>query len=146
MTNYISNVTVDGTKALIKDTETSENLTAHVNANNPHHISKDTIGLGKLQNVEYIPKHIDNCPYGDALDNNYWRNLGTGIYFAHGLENLPGEVEYAFAIVYVFADNDLMVILHQQSIGGTFILSGAGNINSGWIEFAMKDNANKTET
>ena len=38
MANYITNVTVDGTKALIKDTETSNNLTAHINANNPHHI------------------------------------------------------------------------------------------------------------
>ena len=118
--------------------EISNNLTAHVNANNPHHISKDTIGLGKLQNVEYIPKHIDDCPQGDALDNDYWRNLGTGVYFAHGLTNLPVDVVYAFAIVCVYSNNDLMVILHQQSVGGTFILSGAGNINSGWVEFAMK--------
>ena len=38
MANYITNVTIDGTQANIKDAETSNNLTAHINANNPHHI------------------------------------------------------------------------------------------------------------
>ena len=38
MANYITNVTIDGTQVNIKDAETSNNLTAHINANNPHHI------------------------------------------------------------------------------------------------------------
>ena len=139
MANYITNVTIDGTQVNIKDAETSNNLTEHVNANNPHHISKDTIGLGKLQNVEYIPKRVDHCPPGDALDNNYWINLGTGIYFVYDLTNLP--VQYAFAIVYA-TSNDVSVILHQQAHGEyrSFRMSGNEYGNSGWVEFAMKSN------
>ena len=38
MTDYITNVTIDGTPVNIKDAETSNNLTAHINASNPHHI------------------------------------------------------------------------------------------------------------
>ena len=143
MANYITNITVDGTKALIKDTETSNNLTEHVNANNPHHISKATIGLEKLQNVEYIPKHVATCPYGDALDNDYWRNLGTGVYFAYGLTNLP--VNYAFAIVYIHDDNDVSVILHEQPKGRSFRMSGSSDTNSGWVEFAMKSDVDAKE-
>lgn len=137
MANYITNVTIDGTQVNIKDAETSNNLTEHINDNNPHHISKDTIGLGKLQNVEYIPKNVDVCPSGDALDLNYWKNLGTGIYFAYGLANLP--VNYGYVIVCTY-HNDVMVILHEQPIGRTFIMSGGDNGSSGWVEFAMKSN------
>ena len=117
----------------------SNNLTAHINANNPHHISKATIGLEKLQNVEYLPKQVLNCPQGDALNINYWINLGTGLYFVTGLKNLP--VDYAFAFVYTHDGFDALVILYTQHSGRTFIMTGNTINHSDWIEFAMKNNA-----
>ena len=50
MANYITNVIVDGTKTIIKDTERSNNLTAHINANNPHHIQVGGRNLYYLKN------------------------------------------------------------------------------------------------
>ena len=67
MASYITNVTIDGTQVNIKDAETSNNLTAHVNANNPHHISKATIGLGNVDNTKDSEKSVLHAKTADSL-------------------------------------------------------------------------------
>ena len=67
MTNYITNVTIDGKQVNIKDAETSNNLTAHIKANNPHHISKATIGLGNVDNTKDSEKSVLHATTADRL-------------------------------------------------------------------------------
>ena len=66
MANYITNVTIDGTQVNIKDAETSNNLTAHVNANNPHHIQVG--GRNLLTNSkDVVSASYREVGYNDAI-------------------------------------------------------------------------------
>lgn len=112
MANYITNVTIDGTQANIKDAETSNNLTAHINADNPHHISKATIGLGNVDNTSDGDKSVKDAK---ALSHAYNYRPGTANatygdaklrYFLATNVMTEGQPDYAAGILHLAWDNN----------------------------------------
>lgn len=67
MADYISSVKIDGTDVSIKDKETSDKLNNHINANNPHNITKSTIGLGNVDNTKDSEKSVLHAKTADSL-------------------------------------------------------------------------------
>lgn len=113
MANYITNVTIDGTQVNIKDAETSNNLTAHINANNPHHISKDTIGLGNVNNTSDGDKSVKDAKALSNLFSYDTRPTSANItfgdgkvrYFIAGGTMVEGKPAYDAAILHLAWDS-----------------------------------------
>ena len=159
MTDYITNVTIDGTQVNIKDAETSNNLKAHVNANNPHHIqvggrnllivSKSKEGyiysgnggeLKELENQAAMLEYISVTP-GEKL--TFSRKAGSGDIFRiihydtdknfisrHPLQEIASGSEGSY--VYTVPNNVYYIRVSYPYDGTSEAKLERGNIATDW--------------